>query len=151
LKCRTAHAEHRTAQSVSDRRRGGQAYQRSRRTQEYAAGLAGVVPDLSWTINELFVSGYYKINVRGEATGTPIATFLGVEPTGRSFRTISIDLYTVTDSKVSRFYHVENWTRSCVSLPTADYIDSNEERPGRPRLKARPIGGWQASALKAGR
>jgi len=29
---------------------------------------------------------------------------------GRSFRTMSIDLYTVTDSRISRSYHVENWT-----------------------------------------
>jgi hypothetical protein len=38
-------------------------------------GLAGVVPDLSWTINELFVSGGDKTIVRGEATGAPIEAF----------------------------------------------------------------------------
>lgn len=59
-------------------------------------GLASVVPDLHWTIKELFVSGDNTIVVRGEATGTPIKTFLAAEPTSRSFRTMSID--------------VENWT-----------------------------------------
>ena len=55
-------------------------------------GLASVVPDLNWTIKELFVSGENTIIVRGEATGAPIKTFLGAEPTGRSFRTMSIDI-----------------------------------------------------------
>jgi predicted ester cyclase len=79
-------------------------------------GLASVVPDLTWTIKELFVSGENTIIVRGEATGTPIKTFLGAEPTGRSFRTMSIDLYTVTGSRISRSYHVENWTAALRQL-----------------------------------
>jgi predicted ester cyclase len=79
-------------------------------------GLASVVPDLTWTIKELFVSGDNTIVVRGEATGTPIKTFLGAEPTGRSFRTMSIDLYTVTGSRISQTYHVENWTAALCQL-----------------------------------
>ena len=78
--------------------------------------LASVVPDLNWTIKELFVSGENTIIVRGEATGTPIKTFLGVEPTGRNFRTMSIDLYKVTGRKISRSYHVENWTAALRQL-----------------------------------
>lgn len=79
-------------------------------------GLASVVPDLNWTIKELFVSGDNTIIVRGEATGTPIKTFLGTEPTGRSFRTMSIDLYIVAGEKISRSYHVENWTAALRQL-----------------------------------
>ena len=78
--------------------------------------MASVVPDLNWTIKELFVSGENTIIVRGEATGTPIKTFLGVEPTGRNFRTMSIDLYKVTGRKISRSYHVENWTAALRQL-----------------------------------
>jgi len=70
--------------------------------------LAGVVPDLHWAIREIFIFGD-TIVVRGEATGTPVKTFLGAEPTGRSFRTMSIDIYTITNSLISRSYHVENW------------------------------------------
>jgi predicted ester cyclase len=81
-------------------------------------GLANVIPDLQWTIKEIFVSGDHTIVVRGEATGTPIKTFLGTEPTGRSFRTMSIDLYTVNGSKISRSYHVENWTAALRQLAT---------------------------------
>jgi predicted ester cyclase len=79
-------------------------------------GLASVVPDLDWTIKEIFVSGENTIVVRGEATGTPIKTFLGAEPTGRSCRTMSIDLYTITDGRISRSYHVENWTAALRQL-----------------------------------
>jgi predicted ester cyclase len=79
-------------------------------------GLAHVVPDLNWTIKALFVSGEDTIIVRGEATGTPVRTFLGAEPTGRSFRTMSIDLYTVTGSVISQSFHVENWTAALQQL-----------------------------------
>lgn len=79
-------------------------------------GLASVVPNLNWTIKQLFVSGDSTIIVRGEATGTPVKTFLGAEPTGRSFRTMSIDLYTVADGKISRSYHVENWSAALRQL-----------------------------------
>jgi predicted ester cyclase len=79
-------------------------------------GLAGVIPDLTWTVKEIFVSGEDRIVVRGEATGTPIKPFLGVEPTGRSFRTMSIDLHTVAGSKIVRSYHVENWTAAVRQL-----------------------------------
>jgi predicted ester cyclase len=79
-------------------------------------GLASVIPDLNWAIKEIFVIGDDRIVVRGEATGTPIKAFLGVEPTGRSFRTMSIDLYTVADSKIVGSYHVENWTSAARQL-----------------------------------
>jgi len=72
-------------------------------------GLADVIPDLTWTIKALFVAGDDTVVVRGEATGTPVRTFLGAEPTGRSFRTMSIDLYTVADGKIVQSHHVENW------------------------------------------
>jgi hypothetical protein len=48
--------------------------------------------------------------VRGEATGTPVQPFLGVQPTGKSFRTMSIDVHTVKRGKIVRTYHLENWT-----------------------------------------
>jgi predicted ester cyclase len=79
-------------------------------------GLASVVPDLNWTIKELFVSGDNAIIVRGEATGAPIKTFLGAEPTGRSFRAMSIDRYTVAGARISRSYHGENWTAALRQL-----------------------------------
>jgi ketosteroid isomerase-like protein len=71
--------------------------------------LGKVVSDLRWTIKQIWVSGD-EIIVRGEATGTPIQPFLGVQPTGKSFKTMSIDVHTVKGGKIVRTYHLENWT-----------------------------------------
>src|SRR5882724_7057377 len=52
------------------------------------------VPDLKWEIKEVLVSGN-RIIVRGEGSGTPAATFMGVQPAGKSFRVMSIDVHTI--------------------------------------------------------
>jgi len=78
-------------------------------------GLADTVPDLSWTIKDLWVSGSDVI-VRGEAIGTPVRVFLGVQPTGKSFKTMSIDIYQTKNGRVVRSYHVENWTSAIRQL-----------------------------------
>lgn len=39
--------------------------------------------------------------VRGEATSTPVAEFWGAAPTGKSFRTMAIDVFTVRDGKLA--------------------------------------------------
>jgi predicted ester cyclase len=66
------------------------------------------VPDLKWEIKEVIVSGDKAI-VRGEASGTPAKTFLGVEPTGKSFRIMSIDIQTIEGDKIVHSYHIEDW------------------------------------------
>jgi hypothetical protein len=45
-----------------------------------------------------------------------LVVFPGIEPTGRSFRTMSLDLYTVANSQIVRAYHIENWTRAARQL-----------------------------------
>ena len=70
--------------------------------------LGKIIPDLHWTIKDIWTSGN-RIVVRGEATGTPTGELYGVEPTGKSFKTISIDMFTVKDGKLATAYHVENW------------------------------------------
>ena len=77
--------------------------------------LGKVIPDLHWTIKEVITSGD-RIIVRGEASGTPVLDFLGMKPTGRSFRTMSIDTFTVKASKLSWAYHIENWTDAMKQL-----------------------------------
>jgi len=72
------------------------------------AGLGAVVPDLTWEIKDVMVSGDRMI-ARGEATGTPLTDFFGVPHNGKSFRIMSIDIWTVTDGKVSSVYHLEDW------------------------------------------
>ena len=70
--------------------------------------LGKLIPDLHWTIKDIWTSGN-RIVVRGEATGTPTGELYGAKPTGKSFRTISIDMFTVRDDKLATAYHVENW------------------------------------------
>ena len=70
--------------------------------------MGKTVPNLSWTIQDLWVIED-RIVVLGEASGTPTETFFGVEPTGRSFKTISLDMFHVKNGKLSSAYHVENW------------------------------------------
>ena len=70
--------------------------------------LGKIIPDLNWTIKDIWTSGN-QIVVRGEATGTPTGELFGVKPTGKNFKTISIDMFTVKDGKLATAYHVENW------------------------------------------
>ena len=70
--------------------------------------LGKIIPDLHLTIKDIWTSGN-RIVVRGEATGTPTGELFGVKPTGKSFKTISIDMFTVMDGKLATAYHVENW------------------------------------------
>ena len=72
-------------------------------------GVGSVVPDLAWEIADIRVVNDQVI-VRGEATGTPVANFFGAAPTGKSFRTMAIDLFTVREGKLAKAYHIENWT-----------------------------------------
>jgi predicted ester cyclase len=70
--------------------------------------MGKIVPNMTWKIQDVWVTED-RIVVLGEASGTPVETFFGVEPTGRSFTTISLDTFTVTNGKLSSAYHVENW------------------------------------------
>lgn len=71
--------------------------------------MGATIPDLHWGVEEIFVHGD-RIIVRGKATGTPVAPLYGVEPTGKSFSTMAIDIFTVRDGKLASCHHVENWT-----------------------------------------
>lgn len=66
------------------------------------------VPDLAWSIRDIMVSGD-RVMVRGEATGTPVDDLFGARPTGRRFKTMALDLFTVRGDKLASAYHVENW------------------------------------------
>jgi predicted ester cyclase len=66
------------------------------------------VPDLRWIIEDIQIFGD-QIVVRGRATGTPIKEFWGAPPTGKSFDTMAIDIFTVRNGKLATAYHIENW------------------------------------------
>jgi predicted SnoaL-like aldol condensation-catalyzing enzyme/predicted ester cyclase len=84
--------------------------------------LAGVfkeigasVPDLAWSVRDIMLSGD-RVIVRGEATGTPAREFFGARPTGKSFSTMAIDVFTVRGDKLASAYHVENWIAALEQL-----------------------------------
>jgi predicted SnoaL-like aldol condensation-catalyzing enzyme/predicted ester cyclase len=70
--------------------------------------IGSAVPDLCWTIEDIQTFGD-QIVVRGEASGTPTGELFGAKPTGKSFKTMAIDLFTVKNDKLASAYHVENW------------------------------------------
>jgi predicted SnoaL-like aldol condensation-catalyzing enzyme/ketosteroid isomerase-like protein len=70
--------------------------------------LGSRIPDLRWTIQDIQTLDD-QIIVRGEATGTPTGELFGTKPTGKSFKTMAIDLFTVRDGKLASAHHVENW------------------------------------------
>src|SRR5262245_55031295 len=66
------------------------------------------IPDLNWEIKELIVAGN-EVIVRGEASGTPVAPLYDVQPTGKGFTIMSIDIHTIDGGKIVRSYHIEDW------------------------------------------
>jgi predicted SnoaL-like aldol condensation-catalyzing enzyme len=70
--------------------------------------IGAAVPDLRWTIEDIQAFGA-QIVVRGKATGTPTGELWGAKPTGKSFNTMAIDIFTVKNGKLASAYHVENW------------------------------------------
>lgn len=70
--------------------------------------IGSAVPDLRWTIEDIRTFGN-QIVVRGDASGTPTGELFGARPTGKSFKTMALDLFTVKDGKLASCYHVENW------------------------------------------
>jgi predicted ester cyclase len=71
-------------------------------------GMGVTIPDLHWRIIDIQTIGD-RIVVRGEAIGTPNGEFWGAQPTGKGFKTMAIDIFTVRDGKLASAYHIENW------------------------------------------
>ena len=72
------------------------------------AALGRMVPDLAWRVVSVTASGR-QVTVRSEVSGTPEGTFFGVPASGRSFHILSIDTHEVSNGRVVRSYHVEDW------------------------------------------
>lgn len=65
-------------------------------------GDIAAVPDFHWRVLEIAVDGD-RLAARLINTGTPVAEWLGVPPTGRSFEITEYAVYTVKDG---RFVHM---------------------------------------------
>ncbi len=72
------------------------------------AGFMQLMPDLTWRIEEILAAGD-RFVVRGRASGTPKGPFFGVEPSGKTFQIMSIDIHTVKGGRIVKTYHVEDW------------------------------------------
>ena len=101
LLAKAAHADYRSCHSNED-------WLSRDQLANVFRGMGETVPDLSWRIVEIHTFGD-RIVVRGEATGIPTGEFCGAKPTGKGFRTMAIDLFTVRDGKLAAAYHIENW------------------------------------------
>ena len=71
-------------------------------------GFGKLIPGLRWDIKEVFSDGD-RIIVRSEASGTPVADFMGVPHGGKRFSVMTIDIHTVEGGKLVRAHHVEDW------------------------------------------
>ena len=78
-------------------------------------GFGKAIPDLKWDIQEMLVDGN-RVIVRSIATGTPAKKVFGIEPKGKSFKIMTIDIHTVENGKITTSYHVEDWARAIRQL-----------------------------------
>ena len=78
-------------------------------------GRISVVPDMHFTEKDVIVAKD-RIVVHSEVQGTPAAPFLGVQPSGKSFRIMTLDIHEVSGGKIVTTYHVEDWARAVRQL-----------------------------------
>jgi hypothetical protein len=94
----------------------------------------GTIPDLKWEIKELIVAGN-EVIVRGEASGTPVAPLYDVQPTGKGFKIMSIDIHRIEAGKIGPIpsYRGLGWRDEAgdkqIAAPNST---SQPHRPGRP-------------------
>lgn len=74
-----------------------------------------LIPDLDLEIRDVLVSGN-KIVVRGRMTGTPNRPLMGVDPQGRSFRVMTVDIHEIADGKIVHSFHLEDWGRGIAQM-----------------------------------
>jgi ketosteroid isomerase-like protein len=72
------------------------------------SNFANTIPDLKFDIKEVLVARD-RVIVRGEVTGTPAGELFGAPHTGKSIRTMAIDIQTIRDGKIAKTFHMENW------------------------------------------
>ena len=73
------------------------------------------IPNLNWNVQEILQDGNRYI-VRSIATGTPAKPVFGIEPKGKSFEIMTIDIHTVENGLITSSYHVEEWAKAMKQL-----------------------------------
>lgn len=86
------------------------------------SGHRAFIPDLDLEIRELVASGD-KVVVRGVMSGSPTAPIMGVDPEGRSFRIMTIDIHTIADGRIVHSFHLEDWGSGMAQMKgAADWL-----------------------------
>jgi predicted ester cyclase len=82
---------------------------------EQIRGFHKLVPDLKWSPQDIIEAGS-RFVVRSRASGAPKGPMFGVDGKGKSFTLMSIDIHEVSDGKIVRVYHVEDWAGALAQL-----------------------------------
>lgn len=79
-------------------------------------GFWKLMPDMKWEIQELIQQGD-KVVVRSVFSASPQGNFMGLELDGRkSFKTMAIDIHTISDGQIQSVYHCEEWATAMAQL-----------------------------------
>lgn len=78
-------------------------------------GFGKLIPDLRWEIKDVLVDGQ-RVVVRSEASGTPAGALFGVQPRGKSFKVMAIDIHSFKGGKAVSTHHVQDWARALRQL-----------------------------------
>src|SRR6202035_92421 len=97
------------------------------------SNFANTIPDMKFDIKEMLVAGD-RVIVRGEVTGTPAGELFGVPHSGKSFRIMAVDIQTVSDGRIAKTFHMENW------LSALGQLRAKEKRQDDPPPKGRHKG-----------
>lgn len=93
------------------------AHKTSEEFNAQVGGFGKLIPDLTWAVQEMIQAGN-QVVVRSRATGTPTGPLFGVDGKGKSFDILTIDIHTITNGKIVRTYHVEDWAGALRQLNT---------------------------------
>lgn len=75
-----------------------------------------LMPDLKWEPQEILQDGD-KVVVRSNFSASPKGEFMGMLLDGsKKFSTMSIDIHTVENGKITKVYHVEEWPTAIAQL-----------------------------------
>ena len=75
-----------------------------------------LIPNLKWVPQEILQDGN-RVIVRSIFSGSPIGEFMGLNLDGsKSFETMSIDIHTVENGKITTIYHIEEWATAIAQL-----------------------------------
>ncbi|MEU4678834.1 ester cyclase [Micromonospora sp. NPDC023737] len=70
-------------------------------------GIADAVPDIRWEVDELLIDRD-GIAVRAINTGTPTKEWLGIQPSGASFKIVEYAIYKVRDGRFSQMTNLHD-------------------------------------------